>query len=255
VDTQAATLASLVGGLISKEPLPPAGYDDDMVTGASADVTGKVADEEVKASSPTSVVDDDDMAPGASAESVELTDEAADDGSAVEGGKEEEEEEEEEGGQKIDPAPLSRVAELCQMFGQSAPVETVVGAVVPEMVSSAAESIDSPPLDVGSPLEHMGSVPAVDVAPATGVDGLVATVVDEVSPVEEGELEQAVGLAGEQDASITGVVQETAGVVEDAAVDVPGLLEPSLAAPSDVPGVDFVDQPTVDDVAEVSMRS
>jgi len=122
------------------------------------------------------------------------------------------------------------------------------------MVSAAVESVDSPPLDVGPP-EHAGSVPAVDSMPAADVDGALSTTVGKISSAEGSELEQPVGVAGEQGAAVTGVVEETTGAVEDAAVDVPGAKAPSSAALSEVPEVGGVDQAgvTVDNATEVSM--
>ena len=250
-ETPAVTPASLVVGVSSEESLPPSG--DGMLAGTGADVKAAASGEEVMVSPPILVVDDTTPAP----ESVEIVGESADSGSTAVGSSEKEVEED---GQTADTAPLSRVAELRQVFGQSTPVETAVGgAVAPETVSAAAgESVDSPQLDLDPLPEPAESVPAVSSTPAAEVDGATAAaVVDQESPVDGEEVEQPIGLAGEEGAAVADVVVETAEAVEGGAVDVPGPSEPSLAVASHVPEVEGVDESTamVDDVAEVRMTS
>ncbi len=214
----------MAAGLSSEEPLPPAGDGDGTSAGTGADVTAGVGGEEVTVSPSMLTVDDSAAIPGA--ENVEVT---------VGGMKEEEE------GKTADDAPLSRVAKLRQMFDQSTPVKTVGGEVAPTMVSAAAESVDSLPLDVVSPVEHAGCVPTVDTAPAA-VGDEVAAAVDEVSPVERGAVEQAGGLAVEQEADVTDVVN-AAKAAGDSPVEVSGPPSgPSLGVPSGMPEVDVVDQ-------------
>ncbi len=111
----------------------------------------------------------------------------------------------------------------------------------PEM--SVAGSRDNAQLDLGSPPGYAEekSLPAVVSSPAAGVGGATTTV-DQVSLVEGGGMEQPGGLAVEQGAAVAGVVEGTAVFAQDAAVGVPGLLEPSPAVPSEavVPEVDAV---------------